>query len=409
MSFPEKTMKELLESKWLKAAVAGSLWASFEIIAGSFLHNLRIPFSGTMLASFSIILLVGFLQIWPVKGLIWRAGIICGLMKSLSPSAVILGPMTGIMMEAFILEGVILLMGRNIPGYLVGGSMALLSALLHKLINLLILYGKDIVRIYVNLFEFFRKQLNIQDIEPVDLFYWIIFSYMAAGALSAVIGYLIGKTALKKTSGLTFNGTIQKSSKDQWDDVQPGQKFYALLLLLHLVSIPSILIILNKSGLTWFIILIMVLYILLCSLYYKRILSRLAKPLLWIQFLLVTLLAGIFWDPPEQFTGHFNNGFIVGLEMILRAVFIIASFSGLSVELRNPRIKNLLFRIGFKKPYMALSLAFNSLPAVLERVSNIKTFFRNPFQSVSSLLIDADQWFISFKNKLEQEIYPDSK
>jgi len=29
---------------WLKAAMLGSLWASVEIILGSFLHNLHIPF-----------------------------------------------------------------------------------------------------------------------------------------------------------------------------------------------------------------------------------------------------------------------------------------------------------------------------------------------------------------------------
>ena len=402
-------MKELLESKWLKAAVAGSLWASFEIIAGSFLHNLRIPFSGTMLASFSVILLIGFLQIWPVKGLIWRAGIICGLMKSLSPSAVILGPMTGIMLEAFILEGAILILGRNIPGYLLGGSLALLSALLHKLVNLLLLYGKDIVRIYINMFDFLKKQLTIKDMDAVDLFYWLVIIYIAAGAISAGMGFLIGKAASRKKSELSVEKPLQKQLPDHWGTVRPGQQFHVIFLFIHLAAIPAILIVLNKSGLTWYTLGSMILYIILCTFYYKRILSRLSKPLLWVQFILLTLLAGIFWDPPEQLNDQFNNGFIIGLEMILRAVFIISSFSGLSVELRNPRIKTFLFSIGFEKPYIALSLSFNSLPAILERISNIKNFFRNPFQSVSSLLVDADQWYIHFRKRIENEIYPDSK
>jgi len=397
-------MKEIAESKWLKASVTGSLWASFEIIAGSLLHNLRIPFSGTMLAGFSIILLVGFLQIWPVTGLIWRAGIICGLMKSLSPSAVILGPMTGIMIEAFILEGVILILGRNIPGYLLGGSFALLSALLHKLINLLFLYGKDIVRIYINLFEFLKKQLNIKEVEAIDLFYWIIIAYITIGAFCALTGFLIGRMALKYEHESSTPGPRKKTISDRWDTVQPDQKFHVTMLFLHMASIPAILIILNKYGLNLYTLLPMVIYIITCTLYYKRILSRLTKPILWIQFVLVTLLAGIFWNPPEQFSLPFNNGFIVGIEMTFRAIFIITSFSGLSVELRNPLIKNLLFRIGFKKPYLALSLAFNSLPAILERTPNIKNLFRNPVRSFASLLFEADYWLVSFKNQINHEI-----
>ena len=114
-------MKTELDNIWLKAAVVGGLWASFEIIVGSMLHNLHLPFSGTILAVFSVILMISFLQVWNIKGLIWRAGIICGLMKSLSPSAVILGPMTGIMLEALVMDLFIYLIGRNMLGYLLAG------------------------------------------------------------------------------------------------------------------------------------------------------------------------------------------------------------------------------------------------------------------------------------------------
>ena len=61
---------------WLKASVVGSLWASVEIIAGSFFHNLRIPMAGTILAMISVMIMVAFHQIWKEKGLFWRAGLI---------------------------------------------------------------------------------------------------------------------------------------------------------------------------------------------------------------------------------------------------------------------------------------------------------------------------------------------
>lgn len=75
------------------------LWAGIEIVAGRFLHNLKIPFSGTFLTLISIMLVTGIFQIWKQPGIIWRAGIITALMKSISPSAVILGPMIAIIVN----------------------------------------------------------------------------------------------------------------------------------------------------------------------------------------------------------------------------------------------------------------------------------------------------------------------
>ena len=93
-----------LSQAWLKASVIGSIWASVEIILGSFLHNMRIPFTGMILSFISVWLIISFVQVWKDRGLIWRAGIICALMKSISPSAIIMGPMIGIFTEALIME-----------------------------------------------------------------------------------------------------------------------------------------------------------------------------------------------------------------------------------------------------------------------------------------------------------------
>src|SRR5664280_40231 len=106
-----------LSQIWLKASVVGSIWASVEIILGSFLHNLKFPLSGMILSFISVWFLISFLQIWKENGLIMRAGIICALMKSISPSAFILGPMIGIFIEAILIELFILILGKNLIGY----------------------------------------------------------------------------------------------------------------------------------------------------------------------------------------------------------------------------------------------------------------------------------------------------
>ncbi len=97
-------MKYTLSEKWIKASIAGTIWAASEIVLGSFLHNLRVPFSGNILTAIGIIILISISFIWRERGIFWRAGLICAIMKTMSPSAVIFGPMIAIIAESLILE-----------------------------------------------------------------------------------------------------------------------------------------------------------------------------------------------------------------------------------------------------------------------------------------------------------------
>jgi len=92
-------MKHRLNEKWIKASIAGTIWAASEIVLGSFLHNLKVPFSGNILTAIGLIILISISYIWTERGLFWRAGVICALMKAMSPSAVIFGPMIAIFTE----------------------------------------------------------------------------------------------------------------------------------------------------------------------------------------------------------------------------------------------------------------------------------------------------------------------
>ena len=133
-----------LSVTWLKAAVLGCLWASSEIVLGSFLHNLRVPFSSIFLTSIGIILLISVSFQWKDKGLIWRSGLICALMKSVSPSAVIFGPMIAILSEALLLEFSVRIAGKNVVGFMLGSLLAMSWNFFQKIANYLIFYGFSI-------------------------------------------------------------------------------------------------------------------------------------------------------------------------------------------------------------------------------------------------------------------------
>ena len=423
-----------IDNIWLKAAVSGGLWAAVEIILGSFLHNLRVPMAGSILASFGIILMIAFFQIWPERGLIWRAGLICALMKSISPSAVILGPMTGIMMEALLLEAGIVLLGRNLAGYLAGGALALFSALLHKLMSLLLLYGFNIITIYLNLFYFASRQINIPEADP-----WLLISilgglYLLIGALAALAGYIVGQRALKEpgTAGMSQRnpetgimsqrnpetgimsqrnpetGSMSQRNPEPRSRLLPKKpvsdifehvtgSFSLPLFILHITAIPGGLVLMNFSGrLVAYPVLII--YTLFCLVYYKNTIRRFKKPLFWFQLLVIILLATIFLESFEKGTPVINwSGILAGVDMNIRAILVVAGFSALSTELKNPLITNFLLKRGFRQLYLAISLAFRALPSMMEEISKPKRFFSGPFSSIREMVANATDWLEALK------------
>jgi hypothetical protein len=163
--------------------------------------------------------------------------------------------------------------------------------------------------------------------------------------------------------------------------------------------IPGMLFLINRFGLHPYSLVPAGGYILFLLLHYPKIMGRLKRPFFWSQLVILTLVAGIFWHPVEANQSDMTNGFLIGLEMCLRAILIVSAFSGLSVEIRNPRIIRFLIGRGFGNAYAAISLAFQSLPALLDRSSQLKTMLRHPARTISSLLQEAQQRYLQYEER----------
>src|SRR5664280_2140980 len=357
-----------LSQKWLKAAVIGSIWASVEIILGSFLHNLKIPLSGMLLSFIGVWLLISFLQVWKENGLIWRAGIICALMKSISPSALIIGPMIGIFTEAILIELFILILGKNLISYLIGGAFAVLATLIHKLVSLLILYGFDFIKILSDLYLFAVKQVNLEHLTPTFLILLIVFIYIITGMAGAIAGYTTGLKYLKTKSFSDHQHEVVLSTKNQLSENPINQSYSLIFLLINLFSIGSILFLMNTSH---FIAAIVssVTYMGFCILRYRNSLKRLKKISFWVGFMIITFAAAFLWNGFSHGAFFSMDGLIIGLKINARAIIIVIGFASLSVELKNPVIKSLLYHRGFASLYQSLSLAFSALPFFLSNLS----------------------------------------
>lgn len=383
----------LPDERWMKAAVAGGLWAAFEIIIGSFLHNLRIPFAGSILASFGVILMISFHRLWPEKGLVLRAGLICALMKSISPSALILGPMIGIMTEAILIELSIRTFGFNKAGYLIGGVLGVCSALFHKVISILILYGSDIIQVYFNIYRFAAKQIGIPDADPWFAVFALLGIYIVGGILAASIGLSI---TLKTKA--TVDERFHEDKEIQLSPFNAVADKYSLpLLLLHLLSIPLLILLILKTGLLTGTLVVFI-WALLLYLKYPGVYKRFRKPVLWMQFLIITVIATFFWEKECEYLVCFSpDGFRAGLTMSLRAVVVIMAFSAFSVELRNPVVRGFLEKKGMQNLYFGMSIAFAALPYMIAQIPGARQLIRHPRTAVSTALLNARQWLDHFR------------
>ncbi len=365
----------------------GSIWAANEILLGSFLHNIRIPLSGTIMAFLSVALMVSFSELWKEKGLIWRAGLIAALMKSISPSAIIIGPMVGIAMEGILLSIGILLFGRNIVGYIIGGALAVTSILLQKIGRLLISYGFDFLEILNNMFIFASKQLRINTDNGIILVVTLLVIYVLAGAAGAILGYYGGKRALS-LKNINWSSK-QEGSKTHLFEKSEKRSYSLSLLLLHLILVIAGMYLITSASL-WVSIPFISLYSGFCIIFYKGAIRRLKNPTFWIWFVGITFLASYFLGDWQSSKGFNINGLREGLLMNLRAIQVLFGFVAISTELRNPVIKMIMYKRGASNLYQSMELAFSILPIILESFPKNKELIKKPATNMAGLIGRAD-------------------
>ncbi len=362
-----------ISEKWIKASIIGTIWAASEIVLGSFFHNLRIPFSSDILTAIGIIVLISASYKWNERGMFWRAGLICALMKTMSPSAVLFGPMIAIFSQAMLLEIFTRLMGKNVAGFTVGAMFATTWNLFQKIINFIIFYGFNIVNVYADLLKFAEKQLRLN----VDLVWSPILVlaliYGVMGIVASIIGIKVGKKLAsqpaenKLADGKEF-GSFFKNKVQQFN-------YSVTWLFIDIALIITAFLLLNFGNWMWWgtsIAAIVTIWVIR----YKRALRQLARPRFWIYFAVITMVTAFVINKIQS--KEFIEGLIIGIQMNFRATLVILGFSVLGTELYNPRIREFFLRTSFKQLPLALELSFESLPIMISTVPDFKEIRKNP-------------------------------
>lgn len=338
-----------LSPLWQRAIVGGSIWGALEISLGSALHNLMIPMAAGTLLAFLGVLTVSSISASDLRrGFFWRAAIICALLKAVSPSAVILPPMLGIMLEGFLIELGILIVGANVFGLLVGGGLALLSVPLFKAVRLYMLYGQSIVDFLRNLLD--QLALNSQIDISNPIIYSTLLIFIMLGIIAAIMGYSMGRKRkslwINQLDVTIFAKSMANVGVNEF--ILLGIHFSFLVIYLWYVSqLPK-----------WLAILVAFVYISTVVIFYQRPRKLLLKP-----FFVLPLIALSFIMP--LFTLSLSEVPISGTYIFARALFVVVALAAIGSELSKPSISHFFNNSVLRPVYYASSIAFNALPLYL--------------------------------------------
>ncbi|GAB1451759.1 hypothetical protein MASR2M47_18150 [Draconibacterium sp.] len=386
-----------LNEKWIKAAILGTIWASSEIVLGSFLHNLRIPFSGNILTAIAIVILISASYKWQENGLFWRAGVICALLKTMSPSAVIFGPMIAIFTESVLLELSVRILGRTAAGFILGSVLAMSWNLFQKIFNFIIFYGYNIVEVYTNLMKYAEKQLYLKFDAVWAPIVLLLILYAAFGAISAIIGIRTGK---KIALNQYVEQDFKQASNSNFAKKQKQNEFnYSIFwLVLNVILIASSLLLVGRINFAvWALMAVTIAVI--WALRYKRALRQIARPRLWIFFVIITMVTAFVFSRLQAGPTSTLSAILIGVEMNLRAIVLIMGFTVLGTELYNPKIRGYFALTYFKQLPPALELSLDSLPAMIANTPDVRTILKHPGMVVEHFINYAENRLAEIRSK----------
>lgn len=370
-----RTSINMLNQKWIKASVLGTVWAASEIVLGSFLHNVKIPFSGNILVGIAMVLLISASHLWTEKGVIWRSGLICALLKTMSPSAIIFTPMLAIFTEGVLLESMVRLFKRKKIGYYIGAALAMSWNLFQKVLIMTFFYGMNLIKVYEKLMRSAQEKLHWEfDIIWIPLFSLLLI-YVLLGLSVAYFGIKIGKQLLDKNYHPEF---LQiKAEENTFLRTTNNTTYSILWLLINLILTISIFAIRNYVSFSVWVSLV-VLLVSFWSIKYNRAFRQVIKPKFWILFIVITMISSMVFSNFQDTKNDIYEGIKIGVTMNLRAILLIISLTILGVELYNPKIRNWLQKGRFKQLSLAIQLSLESLPNVMANMPSLKVILKSP-------------------------------
>jgi len=369
--------------RWRRAAALGSVWAASEITLGSFLHNLRFPFSGHALTAIAVLLLSGAHRRWGGRGIVARAGLVAAMMKSASPSAVLLGPMVAISMEGLSFEFGLVVGRGGLVGCLVGGALAMSWTFLQLLLYLLLAYGANLAEAYRQMVALAAERMGPLPMGTAGPLAALALLNVFVGIAAALTGWHVGGRGDVLAGKSAATSSLPARSFREASRVTPRLPLLVVLfaaLPLWLVALSRVPLAAACAGTAAFLA--------AAGLRYRTALRRLLQPGFWAGLLTISVGAALLLrsasDAPPA------AALAIAAAMTLRAMFVVACFVAIGVELSHPALRAWLGGHGGRSLFGAADAAFATLPEVIASVPATRDLVSRPAEALASMLLRLD-------------------
>jgi len=371
---------------WAYAGSFGALWGALEATLGSFLHALKVPFAGVLLASLGAALLIALRLLVPRPGILVATGAVCAAVKLSSPATDLVGPAVGILIESCLVELVTLPLGANAVSALLGGGLAASWAICQKVLKQIVLYGEPIVSLYKELLKRGSTMLGLSTDGGLRLVLLFVGLMASFGAGAAYAGLRAGRRA-----GALSIAAIELEAEAKKPDSarpEPGREpvlrgravFVAFLAVVQLVA----LVVLARPWHALLLTALLTVTLIACGILVRRIGSLQS----WAFAFAVLAVLGLLLGPKDTWHGRLSlDGGSMAVTMIARAVGLVILCQALLAALPPLHTSPSPFARAVEAALDALPRVTNTMGAAMRRRQ--AEGIRSPVRLVLGLLDDA--------------------
>lgn len=189
-------------------AVFGALWGSIEISLGAALHVLNVPLSGALLAGAGLTIALAGRLFVPRRGSTLFIGAIAMLLKLFSIGSAVIGPLIGILAEAFLAEVVLSGLSRyKRASFILAASLGVLWTLVQPFFTGWLLFGRDLFIVWLDLLDSGSRLFGLNSSAAVWIIAGLVVVHLLIGVLSGWLAWSAGKllsVRLGKTALVTM-------------------------------------------------------------------------------------------------------------------------------------------------------------------------------------------------------------
>jgi hypothetical protein len=359
---------------WGVVAAFGALWGALEFTLGSFLHVIKIPFGGTMLAVTSAALLVAQRQLLPRRGLSLATGIVAAICKSVSPGGLILGPMVAITVEALLVELALLPAPRSRACAALAGALVVFWATFQKVISQYIYLGGTVIELYVALLERGAELVGLTSEGGWQALGALVGVLCLVGSAVALWGRGVGRQVAREVdgaAGATPAALAPPEREPERERERQTRKPQRRAVKLAALAVAIGCVALQFQGRIDLAVLSVAIWLLTLAVVDRRALNRLRMPKFWAIMIVFALGSGLLLGPRDLDVLGVRlsaEGLEAGVLMVLRGVFLFGLTSWAARAVEMSPFRHAAQRVGLGNLAVAVGSAFGALPALIDRL-----------------------------------------